>query len=431
MNKTWLIINREYLTRVRKRMFVVTTLLFPILLFGVMILMGVIAAESKETQNILVLDQSQYFEGKIKNEKHKIFSFTHDKNWQQVLQSYEGEGFTGALLIPEDIFENARGLEFRSPEKVGLETEDYLKDQVNEIVEARWMEERGITKQQLDSLKDNVKIIFSDNEGKRSSTIGSFGIGYIAGILMYIILLIYGTMVMIGVMEEKTNRIAEVIISSVKPFQLMMGKIIGIAGVGLTQFFIWIIFLVLLSTIGATMFPDLFAQVQEAGQAGITAGAVDDSQMLQSVLNEMSRLPWALIIGSFIFYFIGGYLFYASLFAAIGSAVGDDPNEAQSLTFLVTLPLIIGFFIMMTSVNNPNSTMAIAGSLIPFTSPIVMMGRIGFGVPAWQLALSMVLLVAGFIFTTWASAKIYRTGILLYGKKVSWKEMIKWLRRSS
>ncbi len=428
MNKIWLIIKREYLTRVRKKMFIVTTLVFPILIFGVMILMGVMAAKSKESQNILVLDKSNFFEGKLKNEKTKSFSFAKNKTWEEVLASYENEGYSGALLIPEDIFESAINLEYISPKKVGFETEEYLKDQINDLIEVERMVERGISKTQLDSLKSNVKIIFSDNEGKRSSTLGSFAIGYVAGILMYITLLIYGTMVMRGVMEEKTSRIAEIIISSVKPFQLMMGKIVGIAGVGLTQFLIWILFVVLLSTIGTTIFPDLFAQAQEARQMGLTASTAEDAQMLQGILAEISQMPWLLIIGLFIFYFIGGYLFYASLFAAVGSAINEDPNEAQSMSLPITLPIIIGLFIMINSFNNPNSTMAIVGSMVPFTSPIVMMGRIGFGVPWWQLALSMTFLVIGFVFTTWLSAKIYRTGILLYGKKVSWKEMIKWLR---
>ncbi len=429
MKKIWLIIKREYLTRVRKKMFIVTTLVFPILIFGVMILMGVLAAKSKESQNILVLDKSNFFEGKLKSEDSKTFSFTKNKTWEEVLASYEKDGYSGVLFIPEDIFETSINLEYRSPKKVGFETEEFVKDQINDLVEVKRMEEKGITKNQLDSLKSNIKIIFSDNEGKRSSTIGSFGIGYAAGIIMYITLLIYGMMVMRGVMEEKTNRIAEIIISSVKPFQLMMGKIVGIAGVGLTQFLIWILFVVLLSTIGTTMFPELFAQAQEARQMGMVASTANNNQAIQSILSEISQMPWMLIIGTFIFYFIGGYLFYASLFAAVGSAINDDPNEAQSMSLPVTLPIIIGFFIMINSFNNPNSTMAIVGSIVPFTSPIVMMGRIGFGVPWWQLALSMFCLVLGFVFTTWMSAKIYRTGILLYGKKVNWKEMMKWLMR--
>ncbi len=429
MQKIWLIIQREYLTRVRKKMFIVTTLVFPLLFFGVMLLMGVMAAKSKESQNIMVLDQSNYFEGKLKNQDSKNFSFEKNKSWDEVVSTYEKAGYSGALLIPSTIFETGNKPEFKSPKKVGLATEEFLKDEINDLVEAKHMADRGITKTQLDSLKSNIKIIFSDNEGKRSSTIGSFGIGYMAGIIMYITLLIYGMMVMRGVMEEKTNRIAEIIISSVKPFQLMMGKIIGIAGVGLTQFIIWILFMLLLTTLGASFFPDLFAQAQEARKMGMTTGTADDNQMMQAVISELGQMPWGLIIGTFIFYFIGGYLFYASLFAAVGSAINDDPNEAQSMSLPITLPIIIGFFIMINSFNDPNGTLAVVGSMIPFTSPIVMMGRIGFGVPWWQLALSMSFLVIGFIFTTWLSAKIYRTGILLYGKKVTWKEMIKWLRR--
>jgi ABC-2 type transport system permease protein len=246
-------------------------------------------------------------------------------------------------------------------------------------------------------------------------------------------------MVMRGVMEEKTNRIAEVMVSSVKPFQLMMGKIIGIAAVGLTQLMLWIIFIIVLLSIIPLFIPaetvEQFRQAQEAQQQ-LPGGSNNSVAMgiLTAKDTFVNEVNWPLIITCFLFYFLGGYLFYASLFAAVGSVINEDPQEAQSLMLPITMPIVFGFIILSTSISNPDSPAAFWGSIIPFTSPIVMMGRIANGVPEavpwWQLFLSMVLLVGGFIFTTWFAGKIYRTGILLYGKKGSWKEMLRWIRRS-
>ena len=239
-----------------------------------------------------------------------------------------------------------------------------------------------------------------------------------------------------GVMEEKTNRIAEVIVSSVRPFQLMMGKIIGIGAVGLTQFLIWIILIAGISTLMMSFIPaEVLQQVQEQGpeMSGSSAQTSEAVRTLANAQLSLSTVNWPLVIGCFIFYFLGGYLFYAALFAAVGSAVNEDAQDAQSLTFPITMPIIIAIIIMVNSINDPTSSLATWSSIIPFFSPIVMMSRVPFGVPdtvaIWELGLSMALLILGFIFTTWLSAKIYRTGILLYGKKPTWKEMIKWIRR--
>jgi ABC-2 type transport system permease protein len=234
-------------------------------------------------------------------------------------------------------------------------------------------------------------------------------------------------------MEEKTNRIAEVIISSVKPFQLMMGKIIGIALVGLTQFMMWIVLMLMLQLLLPLFIPGL----TEVLHSGVNMPSEMQTSMSglstpenMGVIKAFMNQNWGLIFASFLFYFLGGYFLYASMFAAVGSLVNEDPQEAQQLTIPVTMPIILGFVIMATSVKDPNSTLSVFGSLFPLTSPIVMLARIPYGVPAWQLILSMVLLIGGFVFMTWLSAKIYRTGILLYGKKPSWKEVIKWIRYS-
>ncbi len=235
-----------------------------------------------------------------------------------------------------------------------------------------------------------------------------------------------------GVMEEKMNRIAEVIISSVKPFQLMMGKILGIAAVGLTQLLIWIILIVGLSTIASSFIPH--DALQQAQNMNTSMGPAGNSAALKFLMakNTFLSANWALIIPCFLFYFIGGYLFYASLFAAVGSVVNEDPQEAQSLMLPITMPIILSFIIMTTAASRPDTPVAVWGSMIPFSSPIVMMARIPSGtVPLWQIAVSMLSLIAGFILTTMLAAKIYRTGILLYGKKVTFREMGRWLFRKS
>jgi len=228
-----------------------------------------------------------------------------------------------------------------------------------------------------------------------------------------------------GVMEEKTNRIAEVIVSSVKPFQLMLGKIVGIGLVGLTQFAIWIILMGVLQGIIPLIFPDFMNAATQ------NTAAMENSGMMGTVLQGLSSLPIAKIVFLFLFYFLGGYLTYASLFAAIGSVVSEDQQEAQQLVFPVLMPIILGFVMLTNTINNPNSGMAVFGSLFPLTSPIVMMGRITYDIPVWQIAVSMLLLIGCFLLFTWLTAKIYRTGILMYGKKPSWKEMMKWAFRKA
>ena len=250
-------------------------------------------------------------------------------------------------------------------------------------------------------------------------------VGYVSAFAIYITILIYGTMVMRGVAEEKMNRIAEIIISSVRPFQLMTGKIIGIGAVGLTQFILWILLITAFSLVAILFIPT--GAMQGAGNAESQAQAA-------SFLSSLGTVNFPLIIFCFIFYFIFGYLFYASLFAAVGSAVNEDAQDTQSLLLPVTMPIILAIIIMMQAINHPTGSLATWSSIIPFFSPMVMMARLPFGVPStvpvWQLALSMLLLLGGFLFTTWVSAKIYRTGILLYGKKITWKEMWKWTLRS-
>ncbi|QGW29254.1 ABC transporter permease [Phnomibacter ginsenosidimutans] len=266
----------------------------------------------------------------------------------------------------------------------------------------------------------------------------AYKVGYGAGFLIYITLFLYGAMVMRGVMEEKTNRIAEVVVSSVKPKQLMLGKIIGIGAVGVTQFVLWVLLIVgLTSLIGLFVPAEVMEQVNAMNNgvpgAGMAVQANQTAIAFAEAKHTLSSVNWWFIVGCFLFYFVFGYLFYAALFAAVGSAVNEDPQDAQSLMMPITMPIIFSIVIMMNAVTRPESALATWASIIPFSSPIVMMARLPFGVPGtvpyWQLALSMVSLVLGFLGTTWLSAKIYRTGILMYGKKVTLKEMWKWAFR--
>jgi len=313
---------------------------------------------------------------------------------------------------------------------------DRLRDRLSNAYVSGKLLEKNITVSQIDSINKASSSYYTvDNTDEKNKNVNSSvnaGIGFASGIIIYITMFIFGAMVMRGVMEEKTTRIAEVIVSSVKPFQLMMGKILGIGAVGLTQMLLWIILIFLISTAAFTFLPsDVLEQVKniQSNPGMMTSNPGQYSAAAKGIAN-LTNLNWPLIIGCFLFYFLGGYLFYSALFAAVGSVVNEDPQEAQSLMFPIIMPIIFAFIIMSSNIDKPDSPVMVWASIIPFTSPIVMMGRLASSPPFWQIAVSMLSLVGGFILTTWLAGKIYRTGILLYGKKPSWKEMIKWVRRS-
>jgi ABC-2 type transport system permease protein len=316
---------------------------------------------------------------------------------------------------------------------VSLAAKSFISTAINDIHQDKLLEEAGIQQSQIDSIQSQklpFRSIDLKNNQETNTEIASM-IGYGMGLLIYLILFIYGAGVMRGVMEEKTNRIAEVIISSVRPFQLMMGKIIGIALVGLTQFLIWGVIMILLNFLLPFLIPDLQG-LTPGNLSAMPAGApniqdIQNNESLHFIQTAMNQ-NWGLIIGAFLFYFLGGYFMYASMFAAVGSLVNEDMQDAQQMTIPISMPIIFAFIIMAATAENPNSPLAIFGSLFPLTSPIVMMARIPYDVPGWQLGLSMLFLVIGFIGMTWISGKIYRTGILMYGKKITWKEVFKWLR---
>jgi ABC-2 type transport system permease protein len=443
MNKILLVAQREFLSRVQKKTFLLTTIGLPLIIFAFYAAMIYFQVKSTDNFRVAVADYANVFNGKIEGKNDEvIFEFT--KADTAALQAkLASKAYDAYLLIPANYSITGNdSLQFRSAKAMGLMTREKVESRINKALEEKRLLNLNISRSQLDSLQNQKGLIkFSSATGKEENNtkVGiSYAVGMIAGFLIYIILFIYGTMVMRGVMEEKVSRIAEVIISSVKPFQLMMGKITGIGAVGLIQFLIWIVLVFGLQFILPLLFPGLMDQMhgQPIQPAGMRAAeVVKNSGMMGELASGLSQINFPLIIGCFIFYFLGGYFLYSSLFAAVGSAVNEDPQDAQSLLFPIMMPIIFAMVIMTKAVNDPNSALAVFGSIFPFTSPIVMMARIAHGIPEGvtllQLILSMVSLVLAFLATTWLAGKIYRTGILMYGKKVSWKEMMKWAFRKS
>src|SRR5438477_791694 len=435
MSKIAIIIKREYLTRVRRRAFIVSTFLFPIFIILFIVGSVLLAVKSNEIGKIAVPNDN-FFKSSLKSDSASVV-FQVESTVNQ--SNFDQKGYTAFLKPARDtIFIIYR-------KQIALESMGLVEHQLTKAYENSLLEERGIKKKVLDSVSQvsehafevKNKLVNATGVEKEANAGLAYIIGYGSGLLIYITMLIFGTMVMRGVMEEKMNRIAEVIVSSVRPFQLMMGKIIGIAAVGLTQFLMWIILIIILfSALQLFISPVTFHHVSIMNQnPAVGQIASFATNLMNAKAKLVSGAQWEIIIPCFFFYFLGGYLFYAALFASVGSVVNEDPQEAQSLMLPITMPIIFSFLILTTSISHPNSPTAFWGSMIPFSSPIVMMGRLSYGVhegvPWWQLLLSMALLVVGFLFTTWFAGKIYRTGILLYGKRATWKEMIKWLRRSS
>ncbi|MGC4036834.1 MAG: ABC transporter permease [Chitinophagaceae bacterium] len=431
MNKIGLVIQREYLTRVKKKSFLITTILVPLIIIGFYTaIIAISISGSSESSKIAVIDEGNLLNGNVEKAKddNTVYTFITNETEDSYKKKYKKDGYNYFLYIPKIDINKPTGINLHSESTVNLSTKSKIEKVVNNGVEAKRMNAANIQPQQYKAINADVEIANPLDSGKSSSAGLAYGVSFACGILIYMILMIYGTMVMRGVMEEKISRIAEVIVSSVKPFQLMLGKIIGIGMVGITQFGIWIILIFVLQAVLPLIFPSLAHHAAEVASNSPQAGTAGG---FMGVMDNLKSLPLGLILFCFIFYFIGGYLLYASLFAAIGSVISEDQQEAQQLVFPVMMPIILAFVIMTKAVADPNSGLAIFGSLFPLTSPIVMMGRITYDVPVWQLIASMAFLVVGFIFFVWLTAKIYRTGILLYGKKVTWKEMIKWIRRKA
>lgn len=433
MRKIGLIIAREYLSRVKKKSFIVMTFLGPILIglmYGIAIWLAVNADEMNSKKIVKVIDESKLFEGNIRNSNSLEFEFVNadiESIKSDVLKSEDNY----LLVIPNNIKQNKlEDVQLYSKKQASISVVSYIEKELESKLKDNKLIENGISSEVLKSLNMQVSIntLRLTDEGEESGSAGaSYGIGMLASILIYLFIFLYGVQVMRGVIEEKNNRIVEVIISSVRPFQLMMGKIVGIALVGLTQFVLWV---VLTMAINGLISQKIMSDKINVSATEISAQANTnvDNDMMTDVLSAVNTINFPLLIGTFLFYFLAGYLLYSALFAAIGSAV-DSEAETQQFMFPVTIPLIFSFVLASSAVvNNPDGPIAFWLSMIPLTSPVVMMVRIPFGVPAWQLVTSMILLILGFVGTVWLAAKIYRTGILMYGKKVTFKEMLKWLK---
>ncbi|HLL95387.1 MAG TPA: ABC transporter permease [Spirosoma sp.] len=438
MHIIFLIIKREYLVRVRKKSFLVMTILGPLLIAAFYGLAGWAAISSIDQKKVAVVDESGQFAGKFKNSSSLLFSFTK-RPIATEKKSFPKSGNDVLVYIPKDVLVNPKGVQLFAEKGVSFDLKTNIERTIEREIENVKLTQSGITRQVIEEAKVDVDaqtISLSDEGEKQSSTGAASIIGLLCAILIYITVMVYGMQVMRGVVEEKTNRIIEVIISSVKPFQLMMGKILGVGLVGLTQFTLWILLSVGITSAGTALFGSKFANrptVQSSIQAQVGQSANAPRSVSQAASNPVSsfissvkNLNLPLIIGCFLFYFLGGYLLYSALYGAIGAAV-DNETDTQQFMLPVTMPIIFSFIIAQFVLRDPDSTLAFWASIIPFTSPIIMMVRLPLGVPGWQLVLSMTLLVLGFIGTTWLAARIYRVGILMYGKKPTYRELSKWI----
>lgn len=445
MHKIALIIRREYTTRVQKKSFIILTLLMPIMMSALMILPAYFASmDDKETRTVAVYDGSALFLGRIENTDFTKFKFIPEEEYKNIKDKIQTSKYY-ALLVVAPNFLTTNTVQVISGSNIPYDLKSQIKDKIQSVIEKDKMAE--VVRQtaipdlekRIEATRTRINIdtikLGESGEAKKSSTEIGMILGYIFGFMIYMFIFLYGTMVMHGVMEEKQSRIVEVIISSVKPFQLMMGKIVGIALVGLTQFAIWVVlgFTILTATRSIYHFETRTQQVQNVmaqSQDAVQQSVAPQVDKMQEVFSMIDTINFPLIIGCFIFFFIGGYLLYSSMFAAVGSAI-DAQEDAQQFMLPITLPIILSILVLMSAIKSPEGPIAFWFSMIPFTSPVVMMARIPFGVPIWQLALSMFLLVATFVGMVWVAGRIYRTGILMYGKKPSWKEIGKWLTYKS
>ncbi len=442
MNKILLIIEREFMSRVKKKSFIIMTLLTPILFAAMMVIPNLLATmESTSLTKIAVIDDSKQFEGKIKETDYIKLEFLSNKTAENIKKNFEESGYYALLYINKNAISNPDSIILYSNKQPSIDVVSHISNSIEKEIETQKLKTYKIDniEEIIKSIKTKVDVrtikLTKEGEEKESNTFGTAAIAYVMGLMMYMMVLLFGTQVMQGVIEEKTNRVVEVIISSVKPFQLMMGKILGVVAVCLVQILAWIVLTYTIGTVAITFFAD---KKQVKTEQVVTQGlqqqnisgdikAPEKSVSSNEILKMFGGQNVFLILGSFIFYFLFGFLLYAALFAAVGSAV-DNVADTQQLVMPVTLPLILAILVMFSGIKSPDGSIAFWFSMIPLTSPVVMLARIPFGVPAWQLALSGTLLIGTFILVTWFAAKIYRTGILLYGKKGSWKEMWKWVR---
>lgn len=432
-NKTGIVIRREYLERVKKKSFIITTLLMPLFMLAMMFLPALLMnVNITDTRNIGVIDNSGVIASRLTDTETARYTRV-DIAPDSMYARTEYDGF---LIIPANVVDNPSGITLYTREAGSLDMESALSDNIADIIEAERLKaiDKSDVRDILDSVKADVslstyRLTDEDTTSGTSSAI-SFAIGLIMSIVLYMFLLMYGQMVMTSIIEEKNNRVLELVVTSVKPRQLMMGKIIGVGLVAVTQLALWTVILVLLS---ATVMPFVLSPETAGEIAAYNNGTLDAATASISVdgLQALSIVadPWYIagIFGWLMLFLVGGFLLYAGLYAAIGSAVDNVQDGSQLQTFVI-VPLIIGFIVSTTVASNPTSSLAFWLSMIPFTSPMVMMTRIPFGIPTWEIVTSLVMLYLSFVATVWFAAKVYRVGIFMHGKKPTVKQLIQWAR---
>ena len=448
LHTTGIIISREYLNKVKKKSFLITTFLVPILFAALCILPSLIMLGTKESsKNIAVVDNSGIVAPALENSETATYTLLEGEAPEDVKLKLESLGYDALLVIsPLDETQKTVTADVYSNKPLGMDLNENINGKINSAVENYRIEQSGIAnlEEVMKEVKANVKLhsYTLDAEGKEKvSESGVYMmVSMILGMIIYMFIALFGGMVMSSVIEEKASRVVEVLVSSVKATELMFGKIIGVALVALTQFFIWIVLtLSIVGIVGAVAGKDLLKSADPAEMVQTVGGmsaeqseavvqAVSDQGEMGTILSTISNLPFAKIIVCFVLFFIFGYMLYASLFAAIGSAV-ENEGDTQQLQIPITIPLLLGFFIAIYAFKAPDSALVFWGSMIPFTSPIVMLARLPFGVPTWELVVSIILLIATFAVCAWISAKIYKVGILMFGKKSTWKDLWKWLKQ--
>lgn len=437
MNKLPLIIKREYLTRVKKRSFILTTLLMPIglaVFYGVVIMM--VMYQSDESFNVAVLDRGEILENFELDSIGNISLVRASQDLVTLKNNMEALKYDGILEVPAlgSAYDKKLTVFFYSEDSPSIEMQERIRSWLKDHITSYKTQRLELDSVKLAALKTRVSIdpkpideSQEDTSSSMSSVIAA-GIASAMTMIMLLIITIYGNMVMQGVMEEKTNRIVEVIISSVRPFQLMLGKITGIGLVGLTQLTIWAILIPLVMMLVGLVAGLNGAEMPTTNLPANTEGMEVGMEMMQQVFVELQNQNWALMIPSFFVFFLAGYFMYASLFAAIGSAIGDDLAESQALTLPITIPIILASYItFFVVIRAPDSSVAVWSSLFPLFSPLVMPARMAFNPPLWQVLLSLVLLIGTCLFLVWLAGRIYRVGILLYGKKYNFMQMMKWV----
>ncbi|MEL6558164.1 MAG: ABC transporter permease [Bacteroidota bacterium] len=432
MNKMWVIFEREYLERVKKKSFVIATLLVPLILPAIAgLAIWLTSLDSGEERIVYVIDESGLYQDGFDINGYTIY--VEDIPLDSARDELKYDEIFGILYIPKLDINNTSGITFESKKNPEITFTNKFRGPIREKIDSLKLIEYQLDPEIVAKLKTNIRIesktMTDDGESKDSNREISFFLGYAMAFLMYMFVVVYGNFIMQSVLNEKTSKIVEVIVSSVKPFQLMLGKVLANAAVAFTQFGIWIVLMLTITTVfsaivgfdpSASSSPEVNEIIQEA------AKNKDFQQESQKYLEKLYAIPWASIIGLFLFYFLGGFLLFGALFAAVGSAV-DSIQEASQFVLPITIPIIASIMLMGVVLQNPDGNISTILTIIPFTSPVLMMARIPYGIPeAWEVALSMIMLVAGFIGTLWVAGRIYRVGILMHGAKVSYKVLIKW-----